>query len=141
MYLINLKTGSSVSMHPKDHKDDDKYVLDCRPDEDEGDEDEISPDQESSCSESDDDSDESDGLSFFDSERTHPSVVQQDTRARGSRIGSRRRFRLASRNADEHREEVLGEADLVDRLQDCNECEQALSRPLVDQVIFLHDFR
>ena len=73
MYLINLKTGCSVSMHPKDHKDEDNYILDCRPEEDDGDDDQNYQVQESSCSESDDDddSDDSDGLTFFDNELDH----------------------------------------------------------------------
>ena len=61
MYLINLKTGQSVSLHPKDHKENDKFFFDFRPSEDakEDGSDRVSESliSSSSCSESESDSD------------------------------------------------------------------------------------
>ena len=33
MYLINLRTGQSVSLQPKDHKESEKHFFDFRPSE------------------------------------------------------------------------------------------------------------
>ncbi len=61
MYLINLKTGQSVSLHPKDHKENDKFFFDFRPGEDAKDDGSDRGSESllssSSCSESESDSD------------------------------------------------------------------------------------
>ena len=61
MYLINLRTGESVSLQPKDHKEADQYFFDYRLGENEGGDSRDSlpsaqQEQESSSSDSDSDS-------------------------------------------------------------------------------------
>ena len=52
----------------------------------------------------------------------------------------KKKFRMMQHKRVEHDESEASEDELIQRLKECDSC-GALSKPLLNQVTFLHDFR